>query len=312
MSTESSTTKLLLSAHSGTSTSTTPTSSSPTPLSLNGDQAPINLNGNGILSEGKLSSTHYQNGILADLQTTFPNSSWSHGIDSMTAGDHPFDLQANNRMFEQQNCSPTPLMTMQQQVSYQQVSNPSTRSIDLNSSFQAVQRRPITAAHNFPTSQPIRSGGNHMPMNGRWNPQPSFMGPPPHSHQQLSPSSSSWNQPAIPHGFPSQSYVEINRSSPRPSLWMFRSRRPGPPLMNNPHISTGKGQNNPYSFLPPSSNPNPMRRTPVMGNYPTNNGSPMINGDLGQHFQAMNVRFTVTLSSLRLHRSVSSREIPMT
>jgi hypothetical protein len=153
-----------------------------------------------------------------------------------------------------------------------------------------------------------------MPMNGRWNPQSSFMGPPPHLQQQVSPSSSSWNQPGMPHGFPSTSYVVINRFSRSSSLFsedVFRSRRQGPSSMNNPHISTGKGQTNPYSFLPPSSNPNPMRRTPVMGNYPPNNGGPMINGDLGQHFQAMNVS-VITLISLRLHRFISSREIPMT
>ncbi|CAF4924764.1 unnamed protein product, partial [Rotaria magnacalcarata] len=54
------------------------------------------------------------------------------------------------RMFEPPTSSPTPLMTMQQQMSYQ----------------QAAQRRPITAAHNFPT-QNIRSGNGvpTLPMN---------------------------------------------------------------------------------------------------------------------------------------------------
>ena len=107
-----------MSVQSGTSTSTTPTSSSPPPLSLNGDSQQLNMNGNGILSDGKLSSNHYQNGILTDLQSTFPTSSWSHGIDPLTgvSGDHPFD----NRMFDGQTSSPTPLMTMQQQQQQQQ------------------------------------------------------------------------------------------------------------------------------------------------------------------------------------------------
>ena len=221
-----------------TGKSTSPTSSSPPPLSLNGEQGQIHLNGNGI---------------LADLQTTFPPSSWSHGIDS-------FDLQANSRMFEPQENSPAPLM----QVSYQQVSSHCSERTTRDLSLQAVQRRPITAAHNFPSSQPIRSGGN--PMNGRWNPQSSFMAPP-HFQQQVSPSS--WNQPAMPHGFPSTSYVADTRSSPHSPFSRFSSRRP--PL-NNPHISTGKGAANPYSFLPPSNN-NSLRRTPVMGNYPPMNVS---------------------------------------
>jgi hypothetical protein len=36
-------------------------------------------------------------------------------------GDHPFDIHNGSRMFEQQTTLPTPLMTMQQQLSYQQV-----------------------------------------------------------------------------------------------------------------------------------------------------------------------------------------------
>jgi hypothetical protein len=124
MSNESSTTKLVLPANTGNSTSTTPTSSSPTPLSLNGDQhQQININGNGILNDGKLTSNNYQNGVLSDLQATFQGSSWSNVMDplSSVSGDHSFDVHNGNRMFEPQTTPPAPLMTMQQQLSYQQV-----------------------------------------------------------------------------------------------------------------------------------------------------------------------------------------------
>ena len=120
MSNDSSITKLVLPAN--TSNSTTPTSSSPPPLSLNGEHhQQINLNGNGILNDGKItSSNNYQNGVLPDLQATFQGSSWSNVIDPLSgiSGDHSFDVHNSNRMFEPQ---PTPLMTMQQQMSYQQV-----------------------------------------------------------------------------------------------------------------------------------------------------------------------------------------------
>lgn len=123
MSNESSATKLVLSANTSNSASTTPKSSSPPPLSLHCDSQQININGNGILNDGKLSSNNYQNGVLSDLQTTFQGSSWSNIIDPLTStsGDHPFDVHNGNRMFEPQTTSPTPLMTMQQQMSYQQV-----------------------------------------------------------------------------------------------------------------------------------------------------------------------------------------------
>ncbi|CAF4488841.1 unnamed protein product, partial [Rotaria magnacalcarata] len=195
MSNESSATKFVLPAHSSNSTSITPKSSSPPPpsLSLHCDQQQININGNGILNDGKLASNNYQNGILSDLQTTFQGSSWSNIMDPLsgTSGDHPFDVHNGNRMFEPPTSSPTPLMTMQQQMSYQ----------------QAAQRRPITAAHNFPT-QNIRSGNGvpTLPMNGRWNSQSPSMGPPPHIQQQ--PQSPTWNTTSsIPHGFPATSYV---------------------------------------------------------------------------------------------------------
>lgn len=116
MSNESSNTKLVLPAN--TSNSTSPLSSSPPPLTLNGEQQ---INGNGILNDGKLTSNNYQNGVLSDLQSTFQNSSWSNVIDplSSVSGDHSFDVHNGNRMFDPQ--TPTPLMTMQQQMSYQQV-----------------------------------------------------------------------------------------------------------------------------------------------------------------------------------------------
>ena len=127
MSNESSATKFVLPANTSNSTSTTPKSSSPPPpvpsLSLHCDQQQININGNGILNDGKLTSNNYQNGVLSDLQTTFQGSSWSNIMDPLsgTSGDHPFDVHNGNRMFEPQTISPTPLMTMQQQMSYQQV-----------------------------------------------------------------------------------------------------------------------------------------------------------------------------------------------
>jgi hypothetical protein len=125
MSNESSTTKLVLPVNTGNNISTTPTSSSP-PLPLNGEQQQqININGNGILNDEKLTSNNYQNGVLSDLQATFQGSSWGNVMDPLSSisGDHSFDVHNGNRMFEPQTTPPTPLMTMQQQISYQQVKN---------------------------------------------------------------------------------------------------------------------------------------------------------------------------------------------
>ena len=234
MSNEGSSTKLVLPINPGNSTSTTPTSSSPPPLSLNGEQQQqaINLNG-----DGKLTS----NGVLSDLQSTFQGSSWSNVID--VSGDHSFDIPNGNRMFETQ---PTPLMTMQQQMSYQ----------------QAIQRRPITAAHNFPT-QNIRPG-NGLPMNGRWtNEQSSTIGPPPHLQQ--APQSPTWNQ-----GFSAT-------SARRPVL-------PNVPMSQ----SAKKGQNNNFfPFLPQqttTTNQNPSSIRPATSVFGTNFPSTQNGADLGQNF----------------------------
>ncbi|CAF4289138.1 unnamed protein product [Rotaria magnacalcarata] len=279
MSNESSATKFVLPAHSSNSTSITPKSSSPPPpsLSLHCDQQQININGNGILNDGKLASNNYQNGILSDLQTTFQGSSWSNIMDPLsgTSGDHPFDVHNGNRMFEPPTSSPTPLMTMQQQMSYQ----------------QAAQRRPITAAHNFPT-QNIRSGNGvpTLPMNGRWNSQSPSMGPPPHIQQQ--PQSPTWNTTSsIPHGFPATS-----------------SRRPVPSLTNpnNPNSHGKKGPNNFFSFLPSSTSQNStslnnVRSTSMINNFlATQNGqssSQIMNGDMGQNFTPMNSGDAYDMSS---------------
>jgi hypothetical protein len=124
MSNETLSAKLVLPANKSNSTSTTPTSSSPTPLSLHSEQQQqISINGNGILNDGKLTSNNYQNGVLPDLQATFQDSSWSNVMDPLSGGtgDHSFDIHNGSRMFEQQTTLPTPLMTMQQQLSYQQV-----------------------------------------------------------------------------------------------------------------------------------------------------------------------------------------------
>ncbi|CAF0948642.1 unnamed protein product [Rotaria sordida] len=229
MSTESSTSKLILNANTSNSTSTTPTSSSP--ITVNGNdhhhhqqqQQQLNNNVNGILNDGKLTSTNYHNGVLSDLQNTYQGSSWSNVIDPLSgaSGDHPFDVHNSGRMFSPQTTPPPPLMAMQQQqqqqVSYQ----------------QAIQRRPITASHNFST-QTIRNGisipstQTAPPINGRtaipsplWNSQSPLIGsqttlsmPPPHIQQQQPPSPS-WNTTSIPHGFPATS-----------------SRRPVPSLTN--------------------------------------------------------------------------------
>jgi len=135
MSTESSTTKLVLNANLSNSTSTTPTSSSP--ITVNGgdhhhhhqqQQQHLNSNGNGIINDGKLTSNNYQNGVLPDLQATFQGSSWSNVIDPLSgaSGDHPFDVHNGGRIFSPQTTPPPPpLMAMQQQqqqqLSYQQV-----------------------------------------------------------------------------------------------------------------------------------------------------------------------------------------------
>jgi hypothetical protein len=133
MSTESSTTKLVLNANTSNSTSTTPTSSSP--VTVNGvdhhhhhQHQHLNSNGNGIINDGKLTSNNYQNGVLPDLQATFQGSSWSNVIDPLSgaSGDHPFDVHNGGRIFSPQTTPPPPpLMAMQQQqqqqLSYQQV-----------------------------------------------------------------------------------------------------------------------------------------------------------------------------------------------
>ena len=125
MSNDNSTTNFVLSANTSNSASATPTSSSSPPLPLNCDSQQININGNGISNDGKLTLNNYhQNGMLSDLQTTFHGSSWSNIMDPLSgtsSGDHSFDLHNGNRMFEPQTTSPTPLMTMQQRLSYQQV-----------------------------------------------------------------------------------------------------------------------------------------------------------------------------------------------
>jgi len=274
MSNEGVTTKLLLSAHPNTSNSASPTTLSPSSSSiLNGEQQQtVNLNGNGILHENKLGSNHYQNGILSDLQSAFPSSStssWNHSMDPLIggAGEHSFDIQNSNRMFDAQATSPS--------SSYQ----------------QPVHRRPITAAHNFPSSIPsirTNNGMSSLPMNGRWNNSPSSVigPPPPHLQQQQQPSP--WNAPAMSHGFPSTS-----------------TRRPVPSMNNNP-MSTGKTQGNPFSFLPSNnSNPNPMRRTPMMANLMSTN-----NGDLGQNFPSINPGDAYDMSSFNqlvdMMRHVSS------
>ena len=81
------------------------------------------------------------------------------------------------------------------------------------------------------------------------------------------------------------------------SSLIFRSSRSMGPMTNS-HLSTSKGQANPFSFLPStgtSQNGSAMRRAPMSNNFlSSNNGpssaSPLINnGDLGQNFPPMNV-----------------------
>jgi hypothetical protein len=150
---------------------------------------------------------------------------------------------------------------------------------------------------------------SNLPMNGRWNNQSSYIGPPPHMQQQQPPSqqqtssssssssSSSWNPSSMSHGFPPASYVDrINELVTNMiDIRIFRSRRPMP-SMNNSQMSTGKGQNNPFSFLPSTSqnqsSMNTHRRLPMMNNLiSSNNGpmsaGPMMNSDLGQHFSSV-------------------------
>ena len=128
MNTESSLAKLVL--NTNTSHSISPTSSSsppPLPLSSNDDHPSNNGNGVHHPDDKFVSSNHYQNGMLADLQTSFQGSSWSHAMDPMSGatGDHPFDVHNSNRMFDPQAMSAASLMAMQQQqqqqLSYQQV-----------------------------------------------------------------------------------------------------------------------------------------------------------------------------------------------
>jgi hypothetical protein len=156
-----------------------------------------------------------------------------------------------------------------------------------------VQRRPITAAHNFPT-QNIRTGNGvpSLPMNGRWNNQSPSMGPPPHLQQPQSPT---WNTSSIPHGFPATSYVTFDFLI-KQNFHCFRSRRPANSLPNSniPISQPKKGQNNYFPYLPPTTGQNQtsMRPTPAMGGnfLSSQNGqTPMNNGDMGQNFPSMNV-----------------------
>jgi hypothetical protein len=132
MSNESSNSKLGFHANASNSPSLTPTSSSPVTIN-GGDQSSMhsNGNGNGMLNDGKLTSNHYQNGGLPDLQATFQGSSWSHVLDPLTgtSGDHhPFDVHNTSRLFPSQtstsnvttSSTPPPLMAMQQQQQQQQ------------------------------------------------------------------------------------------------------------------------------------------------------------------------------------------------
>jgi hypothetical protein len=319
MSTESSTTKLVLNANASNSTSTTPTSSSP--ITVNGgdhhyhhqQQQHLNSNGNGIINDGKLTSNNYQNGVLPDLQATFQGASWSNVIDPLSgaSGDHPFDMHNGGRIFSPQTTPPPPLMAMQQQQQQQQQQQISYQ--------QAIQRRPITASHNF-SNQAIRNGISAPPtqsvpsINGRtaipsplWNSQSPLIGPPtslsmppPHIQQQQPPSPS-WNNSSIPHGFPAT-------SSRRPVPSLTNPIGNGNPTNNNLILGNGNlpisqtkkstslsTQNNFFSFLPTSTTnqnkyntiqtmSNPLQRTPVMTNFiPTQNGqsppSHIINGN---------------------------------
>ncbi|CAF4227957.1 unnamed protein product [Rotaria socialis] len=278
MSTESSIAKLALNANTGNSTSTTPTSSSsPVPVNGNDHQQQMNANGNGMMNDGKLISTNYQNGVLPDLQATYQGSSWSNVIDPLSgaSGDHPFDVHNSGRMFSPQTTPPPPLMAMQQQQQQQQQV----------SYQQAIQRRPITASHNF-SSQSIRNGMSAsstqaaLPMNGRtaipsplWNSQSPLIGsqtnlsmPPPHMQQQQPPSPS-WNNTSIPHGFPATS---SRRPVPTLSNPMGNSNTTNNnninqtlmlgngniPMSQNKKSSSLSAQNNYFPFLQSSANQN--------------------------------------------------------
>ena len=98
-------------------------------------------------------------------------------------------------------------------------------------SLQAIQRRPITASHNF-SNQGIRNGMGApcqptAPMNGRtrmasplWNSQSQMIGSQTNlslqpSHMQQQQSSTSWNSASMPHGFPATSYVHFALVSTR-------------------------------------------------------------------------------------------------
>jgi len=323
MSTESSTNKLVFNPNSSNSPSLTPTSSS-SPVTVNGtdhyQQQHLTSNGNGIINDGKITSNNYQNGVLPDLQATFQSSTWSNVIDPLSgaSGDHPFDIHNGSRIFSSQTTTPPPLMAMQQQQQQQQ---------QQLSYQQAIQRRPITASHNF-SNQTIRNGLTNpsnqsvTSMNGRtaissplWNNPSSIVGQPaPHIQQQQQPPSPSWNNPSIPHGFPATS-----SRRPVPSLTNPMNHN-GNSLTNNlllgngnlPMSQTKKStQNNPFSFLSSSSSSstvnqnkynsisslsNTLQRTPAMTNFiSTQNGqSPpppphIINGnDIEQNFANLN------------------------
>ncbi|CAF1057456.1 unnamed protein product [Adineta ricciae] len=307
MSTESLTSKLLLNANTSNSPSTTPTSSSP--VTVNGtdhhhhQQQQMNGNGNGILNDGKLSINSYQNGVLPDIQATFQGSSWSNGIDPLSgaSGDHPFDVHNSGRMFSPQTTTPPPLMAMQQQQQQQQQL----------SYQQAIQRRPITASHNF-SNQTLRNGISAPPsqaapsLNGRgaipsplWNsqyPQTNLSMPPSHMQQQQPPSPS-WNNTSIPHGFPATSSRRPVPSLTNPigngsatannlsqTLMLGNGNHP---MSQTKKTSSLNAQNNFFPFLPTSStsitNQNKynniqslstqLQRAPAMTNFiPTQNG----------------------------------------
>ena len=153
MSNEGSTSKLGFHANASNSPSLTPTSSSP--VTINGvDPSSIHSNGNGIPPDGKLTSNHYQNGGLPDLQATFQGSAWSHVLEPLTgiSGEHPFDVHNGARMFSSQTTtsSPAPLMAMlqqqqqqqqQQQMSYQQVNDEGEETLSIHRRLVAARSR---------------------------------------------------------------------------------------------------------------------------------------------------------------------------
>lgn len=141
-------------------------------------------------------------------------------------------------------------------------------------------------------------------MNGRWNNQSPSMGPPPHIQQSQSPT---WTTPSVPHGFPGNMYVSLERKKTTISF-SFRSRRPN---HSNHHQSHGKkDQSNFFPYLPSATNA-PIRST---GNFlSSQNGQPsMLNGDMGQTFPSMNVKPTFVLLVLFISLHSSQRVMLMT